>query len=116
MLNIPLPIPQTLFAATWFLIGFTFARAFGKQLDQMVQQTDWFLTLDAPRQWLVKASLDFLHHFWMGLLLMIYAPSESYYWFGYGVFIDDLPDVPRRFKKWFVIPFIGGDGDDDNHA
>jgi len=90
---------------TWLCIGFMFGRAFGKQFDQTVQRTEWFKKRSRFGKWLVKACLNFLHHFWIGLLLMSYAhttpwPVETYY-FGLGLFLDDLPDVPSRLRRYF---------------
>ncbi len=107
---IELPIPSTLLQISWLLIGFTFARAFGKNLDQIVKSSGFFKKQNSVAQWLLSALLDFLHHFWVGLLLMSYAgqvaaliPVESdvLYFYGLGMFLDDLPDVPRRFQKYF---------------
>ena len=42
-----IPWPDSLFEVTWALIGFTFARAFGKQLDQDIQNSQWFKSLRA---------------------------------------------------------------------
>jgi hypothetical protein len=81
-----------------------FGRAFGKKLDYRIQQGEWFKRQGVVVQWIVQRTLDFLHHFWMGGFLMIYFPNiPEIYWFGYGLFIDDLPDVPRRFKKLFSL-------------
>jgi len=34
---------------------------------------------------------------------MVYFPSvPEAYWFGYGLFIDDLPDIPKRFVEFFA--------------
>ncbi len=96
-------------AALWMAIGFVFARAFGKQMDQGVQTTAWFNGLKDWQKGLVSRLLDFGHHWWMGLLLWFYAPSMTLptgfdaplQFLGLGWFIDDLPDVPPRFRKFF---------------
>ena len=99
---IQLPAPETLLQTTWVIIGFMFGRAFGKQLDQTIQETDWYKSLGLIWQKIVSSSLDFLHHFEIGLLLMVYfSHIPELYFFGMGLFIDDLPDIPARFKKWF---------------
>lgn len=103
---ISLPVPVTLLQITWAIIGFMFGRAFGKQLDHTIQETEWFKKQKLMAQWTVRAILDFMHHFWIGLLLMVYASLSPYpselYWFGYGLFIDDAPDIPSRFAKYFT--------------
>ncbi len=111
---VELPVPTNLLELTWLLIGFMFGRAFGKSLDFSVQQTDWFSRQPKLSQEVVKNLLNFLHHFWIGLLLMVYAaqiggllrgwqvPAEVPYFAGCGLFLDDLPDVPARFKKYFA--------------
>ncbi len=107
---IELPIPSTLLQITWLLIGFTFARAFGKSIDQKVKASNFYSKQNWLVQWLVSGLLDWLHHFWVGLLLMSYSgqvaaviPVESdvLYFYGLGMFLDDLPDVPRRFQQYF---------------
>ena len=96
-------------AIFWTALGFTFSRAFGKKLDQGVQSSSWFKARRAWVQGLLKRLLDFLHHWWMGLLLWFYAPyivlptgfDSPLHYFGLGWFIDDLPDVPSRFRAFF---------------
>lgn len=105
------PYPDTLVTVTWALIGFSFARAFGKQLDQLIKSQPNFIKLGTVSQWFIGSSLDFIHHFWIGLLLMtrfepstitmLYGFKVSLYYFGWGIFIDDLPDIPERFKGYF---------------
>lgn len=98
---ITIPTPATLLAITWSIIGFMLARAF-KNIDHTIQETTGYKDLDPITQKFVAMLLDFLHHFWIGLLLMVYYPNTpEIYWFGYGLFIDDLPDLPARFKKYF---------------
>ena len=114
-MSLNIPWPDTLFQVTWALIGFTFARAFGKQLDQDIQSSHWFKSLQGSQSliWgivppellgnLILRLLDFLHHFWMGLLLMIYYPASSeLYWVGWGLVLDDAPDIPARFAGYFT--------------
>jgi len=110
-----LPLPETLIQWTWFLIGFFFARGFGKQLDQDIQESEWFKSLPNDAQWILKRLLDSLHHLWIGMLLMVYGPKFfpeqkiEFYWFGYGIFIDDLPDLPKRFREYFkyIVEHLG---------
>ena len=102
MVTLTLPIPETLFEATWFGIGLTFGRCFGKDLDYKIQQSEWFKRRDAFGKWVVKFLLDFLHHWWIGALIMIYCPQyPEAYWFGLGLIVDDAPDIPNRIRKVF---------------
>lgn len=98
---ITIPAPPTLEAWLWLAIGFTFARAYGKRLDQDIQASEWFQNLPGLQSWLVKHSLDFLHHWWIGALIMVYSPWEQLMFFGAGILLDDLPDIPRRMKRYF---------------
>lgn len=95
-----LPIPQTFLQAVWMGVGLTFGRAFGKDLDYNVQQSDWFKNRNYLIQLFLKRLMDFLHHWYMGALLMIYFSELEVYWFGFGLLIDDLPDIPSRIKKF----------------
>lgn len=114
-LDISIPTPQTLEQATWFVIGFLFARAFGKKLDYELQDTEWFKKQHGLVQWIIKRSLDFLHHFWIGLLIVLYAEQlvgfigladpAPLIWFAYGLILDDLPDIPARFQAYFKYFF-----------
>jgi len=104
---IQIPAPETLLQITWTLIGFMFARSF-KNIDHFIKESEWYAALDKLGQFLVGGILDFFHHFWMGLLIMIYYPQpQECYWFGYGLFLDDLPDIPARFRKYFDYLFNG---------
>ena len=107
---IQIPAPETLLQITWTIMGFMFARAFGKQFDQTIQGTDWWATASEIEQFIMGGILNFFHHFWIGLLLMVYcSASQEFYWFGYGLFIDDLPDIPNRFRRYFDYLFTDND-------
>ena len=107
-------MPELIMVSTeadlWMTMGFLFARAFGKKLDQGVQASKGFKRLPGWLQNLTRRLLDFLHHWWMGLLLWFYAPpvalptgfDQVFQYVGLGWFLDDLPDVPRRFRKYFA--------------
>jgi len=102
---INIPLPETLLQITWCLIGFFAGRA-GAKSDDTVKESKWFKDLCPWQQSTVSALLDFTHHFWIGLLLMTYSTGliiecPEMYWFGTGLFIDDLPDIPARFARWF---------------
>jgi len=99
---IQVPWPGTWFQWTWALIGFFFARAFGKKLDQDIQNGEWFKNLTALERNIIARLLDATHHLWMGMLLMLYfTQADPGFWVGWGWFIDDLPDLPKRFAKYF---------------
>jgi hypothetical protein len=106
----------TLLQVTWLLIGFMFGRAFAKDLDRTIQATDAFKCQNKLTQTLVKNTLNFLHHFWMGLLLIVYAFQKSarassersftrrfinkhFPWTQCTVFL--LQICPKRFRRLF---------------
>jgi len=105
---IELPIPKTFLELFWLALGIVFGRAFGKQLDHDIQQVEEFKKLPRWLRWIIKRLLDFTHHWWIGGIIMIsYDAVEIFYfgrlpvcpfWFGYGLFIDDIPDVPKRVR------------------
>jgi hypothetical protein len=75
----------------------TFGRGFGKDLDHTVQQTEWFTALSDTWKYVVCRILDVTHHWWMGGLLIAYCgTTPEAFWFGWGLLIDDLPDIPQR--------------------
>ncbi len=100
-MSLLIPVPDTFLAAVWFGIGLTFGRGFGKNLDQTIQKTNRYKTLPTWQQWIVARTLDVAHHWWIGALLMVYVTIPEMFWFGAGLFVDDLPDVPRRVKELF---------------
>lgn len=116
MVRIDLPVPFTFVEVIWFAMGLLFGRAFGKNVDYEVQQSDWFKNLDPRLKWILKRTLDFAHHWWIGAFIMLsYEATEIFlfgrvpmapYWFGLGLLLDDIPDVPRRIREmlgylWF---------------
>ena len=92
-----IPSPETLLQFTWFLMGVTFGRGFGKELDQTIQKSDWFKKQVLWKQEVIRRVLDVTHHFWIGLLLVNYFTLDEVVWFGWGLVVDDLPDIPARF-------------------
>lgn len=96
-----------------------FGRSFGKELDHDIQGTQWYKNLPEEWRWIVKRLLDFLHHWWMGLFLVVYASQFTLLhlkevevtWFGWGLFADDIPDIPARLLEiWKDIKdrYVGG--------
>jgi hypothetical protein len=119
-LLIEIPSPSTIEEILWFGIGLTFARAFAES-DHALQNTEWFKTLESSiAKYLVKSFMDAFHHWWIGGILIVYnvqistfIPSGFFitplivYWVGWGILIDDLPDLPPRIKKYFKYIFNG---------
>ncbi len=107
-MEIIIPTPTTLLGVVWFLLGIQFGRSFGKKLDQDIQAGEWFKALDQWQQWILKRALDFFHHWWIGALMVLYLPQyQEVVWFGWGLIVDDLPDIPRRYGITFSGLFNG---------
>ena len=103
-----IPTPTTFLGVVWFLLGIQFGRSFGKKLDRDIQDGDWFEGLKPFEQWVTRRILDFFHHWWIGALMVLYIPgSQEAIWFGWGLIVDDLPDIPRRFGISFSGMFNG---------
>jgi len=99
MTGLIIPVPTTFLEWVFFALGINFGRAFGKRLDLEIQSTQWFRKKPVWLRWILKRLLDAIHHWYIGALLMIYFPNvPELYWFGTGLFVDDLPDIPRRAK------------------
>ncbi|GAJ07454.1 unnamed protein product, partial [marine sediment metagenome] len=81
----------------FFGMGVVFGRGFGKQLDQDIQASDWYKEQPQLNRWIIKRVLDVTHHWWIGMLLVIYSGAEEVIWFGWGLVVDDLPDLPFRY-------------------
>ena len=121
VLLLEIPTPETLVQLVWLGLGIVFARGFGKQLDQDIQTSMWFSTLNEVQQNILKRLLDVMHHWWMGLLLVIYATNSftligqavnvnaELVWFGWGMVVDDLPDIPFRYGVMERKPVEPGD-------
>jgi hypothetical protein len=99
-----LPIPVTLFEICWSVIGFQLARAFGKRLDEDILKQLEELKEKHPRlykaRWFIERLLHFIHHWWIGLLLILYTPRTCpLFWIGYGFAIEDGGYHLREFSK-----------------
>jgi len=92
-----IPAPETLLQYTWLLMGIVFGHGFGKEVDQTIKNSEWFKNLEGWQRETLSRMLASVHHFWLGLLLVIYTPWEETVWFGWGLFVSDLPDVPNRY-------------------
>lgn len=108
------PIPENMLQVLWLGLGIVFARSFGKSLDEDIQESGWFSSQGVFTQNVVKRLLDVLHHWWMGLALIVYsAPfmlfgyhvnlNQELFWMGWGIFYDDLPDLPIRIQGYFGV-------------
>jgi hypothetical protein len=121
-LLIETPVPTSFEELLWLGIGLTFSRAFA-EFDFKAQETEWFKNLSLFRKWLVKAFFDAFHHWWMGGILIAYNVEVSawlagfyitpliVYWVGWGVLLDDIPDLPSRLKKYFKYFFVNRESD-----
>lgn len=105
-MSIQIPTPETFEQAVWLGMGIIFGRSFGKKLDWDIQQGEWFKGLHPILQGTVKRMLDATHHWWLGALIMLYLPVVNIwgvmipiYWWGLGLVLDDLPDIPPRIRK-----------------
>ena len=88
-----LPVPATLLEIFWTLLGITFANAFSKVgnngmgVDEYIKENGKFKGVS---KYLVYSSLNFLHHWEIGGLLIIYPmPFIELKWIGLGLMIDD---------------------------
>ncbi len=110
-MSISIPIPENFLQSVWLALGIQFGRCFGKKLDYDIQNSEWFKQQHPLTQGIIKRLLDFTHHWWIGALLMIYITNplivlgltfnldKEFYWFGAGLLLDDLPDIPQRLSK-----------------
>jgi len=95
-----LPVPQSLFDFAFALIGWQLGRAFSL-FDAEVLEA-W---KDKPFRYTLFMLLHFFHHYWIGLLLIVFCQQlifdwnapfwtlQGVYrmllWIGYGLFIED---------------------------
>jgi hypothetical protein len=101
-----IPAPSNLFEWTWTGIGVLFSAAFSRVnnqgLDEALQDTNcWKEKLGKIGKWLGSRLLHFIHHWWAGLLFVIYCgttafyegmpkiPFPELYWLGVGMFLED---------------------------
>ena len=106
-----LPVPKTLFEWTFAVIGWQLGNAFSKQdsvgLDEALMASTFFGKCKGFAKFLVKRLLHFLHHYWIGLLLMVFCLPVNWpnplwwqgalYWLGYGMFVEDSGFHLREF-------------------
>lgn len=100
-----IPIPQTLFALTFAIIGWELGDAFSTKdsvgLDEAMKETGYWNKLKGLSKFIASRMLHFFHHYWLGMLLMVFCspwateyPVQNwifgaFYWFGYGLFVED---------------------------
>ena len=106
------PIPSDNYQIFWALMGAQFGGSFGSELDYGIQESEWFKKQNPWVQGFIKRALDFLHHWWMGAFLWLYAVNVASFigsqtlkipimFFGFGLMVDDLRDIEnlkRRYK------------------
>ena len=112
-----LPVPKTLFEFTFAVIGWQLGNAFSKHdnigFDEALMAEGFWSKVGGFAKFLVKRTLHFLHHYWMGLLLMVFCVPVNWpnplwwqgalYWLGYGLFIEDAQFHVReklRNSRW----------------
>lgn len=109
-----LPVPKTLFEFTFTLIGWQLGSAMSKidkvGLDEAILKN---LKWKGLAKWLLERMLHFFHHYWIGLLLLVFTVPNNWpdplwmqgalYWFGYGLTVEDaqyhLRDTIKKVKK-----------------
>ena len=104
-MEIVVPVPDFIFQIfsspelfIWLMIGATFGRGFGKRLDQDIQASEWFKCKPYWMRWILKRILDVTHHWWIGAIIGLYAAYPQAQAFGWGLFLDDLPDLYKRLR------------------
>jgi len=92
--------------------GLVVGRAF-KKIDYEIQRIPAVTKSSRFKKFLIVATLNCIHHFQFGLALMYLAyyfkASGSIgdhgfaliYSFGFGLVVDDAPDLPARFRRYF---------------
>jgi len=123
-----IPVPKTFFELAWTGIGWLFAASFAqfnntdfdtyvekklgiKNGEQPISDSTWW-------KWFGERLLHFVHHWWIGALLMIYFGPVAYYldmpkifvpeifWFGVGAFMEDLQHHIRASARDGLISKI----------
>jgi len=110
----PLPVPEIPVEVVFLLLGSQFGRSFGKQLDEAIKYSPWFEALklssllqDQITVFLLPRLLDFLHHGWIGALIMIQYPAPSWlFWFSFDLMLDDCKDIPRQIQEFFNLSSV----------
>ena len=81
---------------------------FLKSLDKYVQTTQEFQNMSEGQKMLLRALIDIVHHWEIGLLLIYlalrFASGDIAVFLqllGWGLFISDTPDIPPRYIKIF---------------
>ena len=110
-MSLTIPVPINNIEILFLLLGMSFGRSFGKKLDQNIQETTTFKNRSGLCQWIIKAVLDFTHHWWIGCIIWLYAPSfasligypglvAETMFFGVGLFLDDIRDFKHVLERY----------------
>lgn len=107
-----LPIPQTIFEGTWFLMGWLAGNCFGAQCDEdILKCIEQKYGNDGKKSFVLKLfakTLNFVHHVYIGLLGVIYfgiapiaqsielpivipqLPNAELFWLSLGLALEDI--------------------------
>jgi hypothetical protein len=102
---IEIPVPQTLLQFLWIGVGLQLALAYGEKLDDQICSALWFTSLPDVVKGLLQRTMKFIHHWILGLILVVYAAQVGAYlgghvdevlWLGWGIFAGDALDYPIK--------------------
>ena len=82
-------------------------------MDEAIENTEvWHKKFGLTLQWFLNRLLHFVHHWWIGMLFVLYCGTTSYYlgmplipspelyWIGFGMFVEDaLYHTSASFKN-----------------
>jgi len=105
-----LPVPKSLFDFTFALIGWGLGSAFGGGFDEEFLEK----IKENKAKWIICRILHFFHHYWIGLLLLVFCGAavsdwsavfgmngmlRALYWIGYGLFVEDGQYHIRNYAR-----------------
>jgi hypothetical protein len=102
---IEIPVPSTLLQFLWIGVGLQLTLAYGEKLDEDICGSGWFTGIPEPFKGLIERTLKFIHHWILGLILVVYAIQigayvgghvEEVLWLGWGIFSGDVLDYPIK--------------------
>jgi len=101
--------PQTIEQLLWLLLSFSTSLTFFKELDHELQETEPFKKLAEDKSLIgilkyraSKVALDLLHHWYIGLGLIIYSNTPILQWIGGGLLVADIPDFIGRVENMIL--------------